>query len=775
MLLNLLLIVTASSKVIVPKTRLNLFRSNTSLKSFSSPMTDLVEYWTKKDVEHEYLKEVLGEKALDWVKGRNTHSIESLEDPKSSPMYDTILSILDSKDKIPEVSKIYGMYYNFWKDAVNPRGVWRRTTLDSYRTAQPDWETVLNLDDLGAAEGQSWVYKGSNVYKPLGWKKGDPKRCLLSLSPGGSDACVIREFDLESLQFVTPEGDGKGFVLPEGKSVTSWKSLDLLLIGTDLKDGKSVTDSGYPRVVLEWKRGTPVEESVQVYEGEKTDVSVSGYMSRHRDKIYEIRRRSITFYTAKMSIRVDGEWHDLDQLPLDAQPMQFANQFLIKLRSDWIIKDKESGKDVTLSQGSLVAVGIEDFIANGISAVFRVLFEPSAGCSLEDYTPTKNYLIIESLEKVKSRFSFWKLDDVPPSPSPSSVPSPTSLWSYAGTEDAAAIRGGWSAPVDSHNSDEYWLTRNTFLQPSSLFLADASVGPPGLEGAELLKSMPSQFDSTGLVEEQYEATSEDGTKVPYFIVRHKDMPMDGTTPTLLYGYGGFEISLTPVYSAVVGSSWLNYQTNGYYSCYVMANIRGGGEFGPQWHQAALRENRKLAYDDFIAVGEDLVQRKITSPTHLGIRGGSNGGLLMGNMITRRPDLFGAVCCAVPLLDMKCYHTLLAGASWQGEYGYPDIPDDWKFLQKYSAYHNIDPTSAAVSYPPLLMTTSTRDDRVHPYHARSFVKRLLDVAEKKGVDGGDRVFYYENIEGGHGGAADNKQMAFMNVLYIRFLQKTIVKM
>jgi len=326
-----------------------------------------------------------------------------------------------------------------------------------------------------------------------------------------------------------------------------------------------------------------------------------------------------------------------------------------------------------------------------------------------------------------------------------------------GAEPTAQIRGTSVMPLDDEDNDEYFLVTNTFTQPSTMGLADASHGPSGVRTATPLKHLPEQYNATGLAAFQAEARSADGTLVPYFCVCRKDLPRDGSTPTLLYGYGGFEISQTPGYSALIGAGWL--EKGG---CYVVANIRGGGEFGPGWHRAALKENRQKAYDDFIAVAEDLIATGITSPQRLGIRGGSNGGLLVGNMMVQRPDLFGAVVCAVPLLDMKRYSHLLAGASWMAEYGNPDT-EDWQFLQRYSPYHNLD---ASASYPALLMTTSTKDDRVHPYHARCFVKRLQEIGK------GDTVFYYENIEGGHGGAADAKQSAYVTSLYLNFLWKML---
>ena len=458
------------------------------------------------------------------------------------------------------------------------------------------------------------------------------------------------------------------------------------------------------------------------------------YIKYIRGFQYELYTRSLTFYTSSMQLKVNNEWHNLQSLglPSDATIDFFGNTLLIQLRSDWKLNEQLSYKS-----GSEVSVGIEDFVSNGMSkASFTLLFEPTAYSSLEDITITKDNLILEILENVKCKLQFYRFDDTK-----GKLP-----WVEIGVEETAKIRGGYLYAVDHHTSNEYFMLSNSFVNSSSLCIGDATMGAESVALQKQIKKLKAQFNSDGLIEEQFEATSEDGVKVPYFLVRHKDLPFDGKAQTLLYGYGGFEISLKPVYSPIEGKGWLEKQEKDCYRCYVTANIRGGGEFGPAWHQAALKENRKKSYDDFIAVAEDLIKRNITSAERLGIRGGSNGGLLMGNMLTRRPDLFGAVCIAVPLLDMFAYNKLLAGASWMGEYGDPDT-DDWEFLKKYSAFHNIDKNlENRYHYPPVLMTTSTRDDRVHPYHCRAFCDRLMKL-EGKSSGPSKKIFYYENIEGG----------------------------
>lgn len=705
-------------------------------------------YWESRDGEHSYLEEVSGDRALKWVEKRNEHSLKVLGDPTGTALYDNVLAILDSKDKIPHARFIKGNIYNFWQDESNQRGLWRRTTLESYRLKSPDWEIVLDIDKLCKEENESWVYKG-HVLNDI---TAASSRTLLQLSRGGSDAVVIREFDLLTKTFVNAE-DG-GFVLPEAKSRVSWLDDDTLLVGTDFGDGSSLTDSGYPRVIHVWRRGTQLASSERVFSGEKTDVSVSGYASSHCGHVFEWRSRSLTFYTSTYSVRKgdDGEWYDLTTLQEDADVSQFLDQMLISLRRDWVLPSS-----ISYPAGSLLSVGIMDFVKNGTNAKMTLLFAPESRVSMDSYTCLKDYLVIHLLDNVKSKLCFWKY--IVSSPGGSNI---NNRWELQSAEEEGVIRGASVSSYDSDESNLYWLTISSFLQPSKLFLVDASLGAEGVRSASVVKALPEQFDATGLEECQAEAVSEDGTIVPYFMIKRKDAPMDGNNPTLLYGYGGFEISLLPSYGAVTGATWL--QRGG---IYALANIRGGGEFGPTWHQQALKANRKLAYDDFIAIAEHLIESGVTRREKLAIRGGSNGGLLVGNVMTRRPDLFGAVICQVPLLDMKRYSHLLAGASWMAEYGDPSLPEEWEFLKHYSPYHNIDHKSAKTSYPALLMMTSTKDDRVHPYHARCFVKRLEDL-------GCSNVLYYENIEGGHGGAADSKQSSFMISLYTKFLESTIGK-
>jgi prolyl oligopeptidase len=660
-----------------------------------------------------WLEKVMGKKALAWVKERNAESTAELTKADGFKVLEQrLLKILDSDQRIPFVSKAGPHYYNFWRDAKNKRGLWRRTTLEEYRKAKPRWETVLDLDALAKAEKENWVWKGARILKP------SHDRCLVSLSRGGADATVVREFDLKTKSFVKD-----GFSLPEAKSRVAWRGPDSVFVGTDFGPG-SLTKSGYPRLVKEWQRGTPLAEARLVYEGQPEDISVGA--ARDLTKGYErdMVFRAITFWTGEQFLRRDGKLIKIAK-PDDAIASSHRDLLFIQLRSPWKVGKK------TYPAGALLATDFEAFLKG--ERHFEMLFEPSARKSLAGASPTRNHVLVNELDNVRNRLYVltrkkdgWQRTELPGVPKFSTV-------------SASAI--------DEDESDDYFLTVTDYLTPTSLYLGTVGKGP-----AAKLKSTPEFFSSAGLTVSQHEAVSRDGTRVPYFQVARKSLALNGKNPTLLYGYGGFEIPMVPGYQASTGAAWL--EKGG---VYVVANIRGGGEFGPQWHQAALKANRHKAYEDFIAVAEDLVKRKVTTPRHLGTMGGSNGGLLMGNMLTRRPDLFGAIVCQVPLLDMRRYHKLLAGASWVAEYGNPDVPSEWEFIRTFSPYHNV---KKGVKYPRTLFTTSTRDDRVHPGHARKMVARMKEM--------GHDVLYYENIEGGHAGSADNKQAAFMSALAYRFL-------
>ena len=672
---------------------------------------------------YEWLEEVLGDKALEWVKARNAIVQNRMEgEPSFENLRSDLLEILDSNARIPFVSKRGEYYYNFWRDKTNERGLWRRTTLEEYRKAEPKWEVVLDLDALGKTENENWVWKGASLLRP------DYQRALITLSRGGADANITREFDLKTRSFVAD-----GFKLPESKGSVSWIDIDHLFVSTDFGDA-SMTDSGYPRMAKLWKRGTPIEQAKLVYEGKQEDMSVGAVHDDSPGFERNFVTRNIAFYNDELFLVKDsGELVKIDA-PNTASKSVFKQYLLLELREAWTIDSK------TYPAGSLLVSDFDRFLRG--ERAFEVLFEPSANTALSSVTTTKDHVVINVLEDVKNRLYVL---------TPSTTESPV-VWRREPLVGAPAFGTVNVTAVDSDESNDYFMTSTDYLTPTTL-----SIGTIG-KVPEELKRLPHFFDSVGMQISQHFATSSDGTKVPYFMVAKKDLNLDGTNPTLLYGYGGFEISLQPNYSATVGRAWL---TQG--GVYVVANIRGGGEYGPRWHQAALKENRLRAYEDFAAVAKDLVARGVTSKQRLGIQGGSNGGLLVGNMITLYPELFEAGVCQVPLLDMKRYNKLLAGASWMAEYGNPDYPDQWAYIRKFSPYQNVQPS---VAYPKVLFTTSTRDDRVHPGHARKMMAKMESQ--------GHAVWYYENIEGGHGGAANNKQSAFMQALAYTFLKQELMK-
>jgi prolyl oligopeptidase len=659
-----------------------------------------------------WLEDITGEKALQWVRAQNAVSTRQMESaPGFQALQNRLLDILNSRERIPQVAKHGPLYYNFWRDDKHTRGLWRRATLEEYKKPAPAWETVLDLDQLAATEKENWIWHGYNILKPSN------DRCLVELSHGGADAVVIREFNLNSKQFV-PDG----FTLPEAKSDVAWRDRDTLYIGTDFGPD-SLTSSGYPRIIKQWQRGTPMSQARTVFEAKPSDESAGAFVDHDHGEVYEWIQRAPTFFTDEMFLRRGAQWVRIDK-PADAIIRTFGKLLLLRLRSAWTVNNN------TFPAGSLIAANLEDYLQGRRD--FSVVFQPSARVSLSAISETQHYLVLTELDNVHSRP--WLLR--PSGGQWERTPIQAPAFGSVGIEG-----------IDPEESDDYFVTETDFLTPSSLLL-----GAAGKPGAEKIKSLPSFFDASGLEIQQFEAQSRDGTRVPYFQVGPKGLKLDGHNITLLTGYGGFEIPMLPAYSPARGAAWL--ERGG---VFVLANIRGGGEFGPQWHEAARKENRQRAYDDFIAVAEDLIARSVTAPKRLGIEGRSNGGLLMGVMLTERPDLFGAIHCGSPLLDMRRYNKLLAGASWMDEYGDPDKPEDWAYIQKYSPYQN---ARAGRAYPPILITTSTRDDRVHPGHARKMAARLEEQ--------GHQVLYYENIEGGHGAAANNRQAAFMDALAYTFL-------
>ncbi len=670
-----------------------------------------------------WLEQVEGERALEWVESRNRESLARLQrDDRFADLESRALDDYNAQDKIPYGAVLGGTVHNFWQDTDNVRGLWRVTSLESYAAARDDWRVVLDLDRLAAEEQEDWVYKGRDCLAP------QFNRCLIRLSRGGGDAVVIREFDVAQRRFV-PLAAG-GFHSPESKQWAAWVDADTLLIATDFGD-RTMNDSGYPRQVRLWRRGTPLSQAPTLLNADPRVAFNIPFASHRPDGVLAGVQQGPDFFTQVIHLlRDQGGQPRLARLDLplgiDMQGV-FGDRIILLTRKEWRAGDHR------IAAGSLVAVDVDDALAGTPERSLSLIQAPSAQGAIQGVSIGRDRLLVNTLHQVSSR-----LLEVRP------------------------VRGGWrSAPIDLPDpgsasvvssddwSDSVLVNFDSFLQPSTLYALGTG------RNLQFIRDLPARFDADGLVTEQHFATSADGTRVPYFLIRHSKARANGATPTLLYGYGGFEVALTPGYLSGVDRLWLEQG-----GAYAVANIRGGGEFGPAWHQAALKENRQRAYDDFIAVAEHLIASGLTSPRHLGIRGGSNGGLLMGAMLTQRPDLFNAIICAVPLLDMLRYHKLLAGASWMAEYGNPDDPLERAFISRYSPYQNLD---LAHDYPEVFFYTSTRDDRVHPGHARKMAARMQAM--------GKPILYYENTKGGHSAAADLRQRAFMDALQVAYaLQK-----
>jgi prolyl oligopeptidase len=664
-----------------------------------------------------WLEDVTGDKALGWVKALNEKSRTELGTPEQEALRKRVLEILDAKERIPRADKMGKYLYNFWRDESHVRGIWRRTTLAEYRKKEPRWETLLDVDALAKTENENWVFKGSSCLRPA------YRRCLLSLSRGGGDAVVVRELDTRTRELVKG-----GFQLPEAKSRVSWKDENTLFVGTDFGPG-TLSRSGYPRLVKEWKRGTPLSAARILFTAQATDMSASGRRDWHQGRFIDVVQRTVSFFESETFLIERGVLVKLER-PRDASVSFFGDFLLLRLRSDWTVGGK------TWPSGALLAANLADYRAG--KPVLEMLYEPGPNRSLSGFSGTRNALLLEVLEDVHTQVRVMRYGK--------------GKWVSAQLE-LPGIGNYDVRAFDGDEDDRYWFGANDFLDPSRLELGDLRTGK-----REPIKADPVFFNADGLETTQVFTTSKDGTRVPYFQVARKGLVLDGNNPVLLTGYGGFELSMLPRYNPSVGAAWL--EAGG---VFVLANIRGGGEYGPSWHQAGIKQHRQRVYDDFIAVAEDLIARKVTRPKKLGIQGGSNGGLLMGVMFTERPDLWGAVVCSVPLLDMKRYHKLLAGASWMGEYGDPDDPDDWAAISRYSPYQNVRKDAA---YPRVLFTTSTRDDRVHPGHARKMVARMLEQ--------GHDLLYFENIEGGHAGAANNPQRANLIALELTYLKNQLMK-
>jgi len=654
--------------------------------------------------KYTWLEDIYGDKQLAWVKAENARTAAVLEKDSHFATLDAeALKVLDSPDKLPFPG------FHFWQDADHVRGVVRRTTLNDYLTPDPKWETVLDYDALSKADKKSWVYKGLNCLHP------EDELCLASFSVGGEDAITLREFDLKAGKFV--EG---GFQLPRGKQRVAWEDKDTLLVARDWGQG-TMSEAGYPIAIREWKRGEPLEKAKEVFRG---DVKDNGYGDGptvyfdgqgHRAVILE---RNLTTFEQESYLLLPTGAKRLALPPKIDIDGLLDGQLLVTLAQDW----KPAGQSKTFVQGSVVSLSLPALTRDPEHLKPIMVFLPTAQEFEQRVAITKNHLILATLDHVQGRVYVYSR-------------AHSGLWTHrrlpAPDNQTVEIEAA------SRTNDRFFISIDGFLTPTSLMLGDAADG-----SLAIAKSQKPQFDASLDAVEQLDATSKDGTKVPYFVVHRKDMPYDGSNPTLMTAYGGFQLSQTPYYSGVLGKLWLERG-----AVLVLANIRGGGEFGPAWHEAGLKTHRQRIYDDFYAVAQDLVARKITSPRRLGIIGGSNGGLLMGVEFTQHPEMWNAVVIQVPLLDMLAFEHLSAGASWVGEYGSASVPAERAFLASISPYNQLKPD---VHYPEPLIFTTTRDDRVGPVHARKFAARMEEF---------HLPFYYDEItEGGHGAGADNKQHA-----------------
>ncbi len=666
-----------------------------------------------------WLEEARSDEALEWVTKENERTLGVLEaDPRFEELKAEALAIFDSEDRIPFVSFRPDGLYNFWQDKDNPKGLLRRTTLESYQTDAPDWEIVLDVDALAAADGKEWVFKGSTCLPPA------RNKCMIALSDGGEDATIMREFDMTTKTFV----DG-GFELSnKSQGGISWIDEDTLLVGRDFGEG-TLTDSEYPFTSRIWRRGTDIADAVELFRGETSDVWAGA--SLLRDAAGEIQAmtafRGVSFHEREYFVSIDSNWVNLD-IPKKASPYGIVDGHLLYSTDvDWEVDGQ------TFPADSLIAVDLEEWKADPNGAAKTLVWAPEERQTKRGGSITGNALFVTLLDNVVGKvlqFNFvdgeWVSEQV-------NLPDNATL----------------GIAASSNETDQIMFTVTDFLNPTTLYYSDGSGDP------QVLKTSPSRFDAAGMEVEQLEATSADGTKIPYFIVKPAGMEMDGETAVLMSGYGGFQVPRLPSYLDSTGKLWM--ERGG---AYVLANLRGGGEFGPGWHQTAIRENKQRTWDDFIAVGEDLVERGFTSPDHLGIQGGSQGGLLVGTAFTQRPDLFGAAIVQIPLFDMLRYHLIGRGASWIGEYGDPRIPEQRAWIQGYSPYQMLQ---EGVDYPTPFLWASTADDRTHPAHARKGAARLAQL--------GQPYFYYEDMTGGHSGGVDNDQRAKLQALqYIYLMQQ-----
>ncbi len=678
-------------------------------------MAAMLTYAQKSDDPFQWLENVDDEKALEWVNKWNEKSLEAFsEQPVYQEIYNKNLEIMNSDERIASPGLVGDYVYNFWQDEEHQRGIWRRTTLKSYLGSNPEWEILLDIDELSAKDNVKWVFKGASGLYP------DYKKFLVSLSKGGGDATVIKEFDAETKSFVSG-----GFYIPEAKGGASWIDENTLMVSTDF--GEGMTTSGYPMQVKILKRGQELENAREIFKGNEDDMGIWGSAIHTKDKVYQLISRRTSFYEGEYYFIENGKPIKLE-LPEDIELSSiFKDQVIFQLKSDW-----KPGNE-NYPQGTVASIRYNDLIKGKNN--FLPVVIPDEKSSVSGIASTKDVLLVNMLVNVKSELYAYKLNK-----------------NWEKEKINAPELGTISLESADDFSNNYFFYFQNFLEPSTLYFGNAST-----QEVDAVKSLPSWFNTEEYQVQQFEAVSKDGTRIPYFVVGSTNMAYNGNNPTLLYAYGGFEVPQLPRFSALTGTAWL--ERGG---VYVLANLRGGGEFGPKWHQAGLKENRQRIFDDFHAVAESLISKKITSPEKLGIYGGSNGGLLVGVAVTQRPDLYGAAVSAVPLLDMQRYNKLLAGASWMAEYGNPDVPEEWEYIRKYSPYHNV---KKDVSYPEVFFTTSTRDDRVHPGHARKMVAKMSDM--------GHKVYYFENTEGGHAGASTNEQRAQMYAQIYTYLHMKLM--
>jgi prolyl oligopeptidase len=677
--------------------------------------------------KYQWLEDVSGARSVAWVKAENERSAKVLEsDPRYAGLEADALKVLEASDRLAMPRINGGEIYNTWQDAQHVRGILRRTSIADYLTAQPHWQTVLDYDALAKQDKESWVQKGLECLYPGG------EMCLVALSAGGEDAITLREFNRKTGKFVE-----NGFVLPRSKQDVCWLDKDTLLVARDWGPG-TLTKSGYPFVVKIWKRGQPLDQAKEIYRGAATDETGTVGASLHDGEGHQITvlQRGVTFF----------ETRDAMLLPDGVKPIALPGkadidglvqgQLIVSLNEDW--KPEGAAENTKFAMGSVVSLKLEDMEKDPAHLKPTVLFAPTGKEFAQKVETTKNRLLLTTLENVQGRAYVYEF-------------GATGAWTrkkldVPDNRTVNVVTTNWS-------DNQFFLTLTGFLTPSSLWLGEAGSGV--LKEA---KTLPAHFAATGMVVEQLAATSKDGTKVPYFVVRRKDIKYDGSNPTLLTAYGGFQVSETPEYTAVMGKLWL--ERGG---VYVLANIRGGGEFGPAWHEAGLKTHRQRIYDDFAAVGKDLATRKITSPRRLGIEGGSNGGLLMGVEMTQHPEMWGAIVINVPLLDMLGFEHIAAGASWVGEYGSVKNPEERAFLASISPYNQLRKN---VNYPVPLIFTTTKDDRVGPVHARKFAAKMEEF---------DKPFFYDEIvEGGHGAGADLKERAKTEAVRYTYLARKLME-